>query len=127
MPISDATRELVELRAHVDALLDRMRPALARANKISDGIDETNDPCPFWDATGLSAFSLLVPRYALPRETPARHAGPAGFARSCTWHGSRARGSTPVSAPLGPPSFDALDRALTEGRAFMYDDRKCPG
>jgi hypothetical protein len=58
--ISDATRELKELLAHGDAILERVRPALARANGISDGIQKSEDVCPFWDATGLTTFSLLV-------------------------------------------------------------------
>ena len=38
----------------------RVRPALARANTISDEIGERDDPCPFWDAAGLNACSLVV-------------------------------------------------------------------
>jgi len=59
-----------ELLGRVDAILGQVRPALARANRIGDEMDELHDRCLFWDATGLNAFSLLVEELCA---TPQRH------------------------------------------------------
>ena len=58
--IADATLALEELHLCIHAILERVRPALARVNRISDEMDENDDLSLLWDATGLTAFSQVV-------------------------------------------------------------------